>query len=238
MQTTTTNAPTLGTILGGFSKAVPGAVSINFSVSGGAHCDDSCTLKSSICYAIGQTARKPSIRVNGQRHEDNPEAFVAALTEPQHLKRLCSAPWVRFSAFGAFFRPSTITPRIESGMRQLAAALTAAGRMHLTHFPTETLAKARILRDYGFRPRVSCGTDDTRLPAVLAEGFTASLVVMGNKRAQGRNKRAHCAPAFEKARELRAQGVDAKVCPAIAGNAKCGDCTLCATVPVIIYPGH
>ena len=234
----TTSKPTLGTILGSFSKGTPGALAVNFSVSGGRHCDSSCTLKNSICYAIGQTARKPSIRVNGQRHEDHPEAFVAALTEPQHLERLTTAPWIRFSAFGAFFQPSTITRPIADGMRRLAAALTAAGRMHLVHFPTETMAKARILRSYGFRPRVSCGTDHARLPAVLSEGFTASLVVTGAKRATGKRKRAHCAPAFEKARELRAQGVDAKVCPAIAGNARCGDCTLCATVPVIIYPGH
>ena len=228
----------LGTVLGTFSKGTPGAVAVNFSISGGVHCDSSCTLKRTICYAVTQTARKPSIRVNGERHETHPESFVEALTEPQHLERLTTAPWVRFSAFGAFFRPDTITPRIADGMRRLAAALAAAGRMHVVHFPTETLAKARILRDYGFNPRVSCGTDHARLAPVLAEGFTASLVVIGAKRAIGKHKRAHSAPAFAKARELRAQGIDAKVCPAIAGNAKCGDCTLCATVPVVIYPGH
>ena len=97
--------------------------------------------------------------------------------------------------------------------------------------------QAQALRAVGFtRVRVSHGQSIE----ARAAGMPVSMAIKGPKLARGKNKRAHSTPAFEKAKDYRTNGVNAKVCPAVSGSAKCGQCTMCADndVAIIIYPMH
>jgi hypothetical protein len=223
-----------GTVIGTYGKGIAGSVTINFTVSGGKHCDDSCRLKGAGCYAEQTGKVKPSITVNLEKKEANFSAYLSTLATPKGLEKIRNAPWIRFAAFGSVPAPSSWTDDDRANLAKIAKAAEANGRYH---FPIETVEKARALKAVGFsRVRVSDGASvEARL-----NGFPVSVVVQGAKRAIGKNKRAHAAPAFERAKEYRANGVNAKVCPAIVGSAKCGSCTLCAdnNVAIVIYPMH
>jgi hypothetical protein len=233
------SAQQFGTVTGSYGKGVKGVVAVNFSVSGGKHCDDSCPLKhmKGGCYAVNTQGAQPSVRINGERHEADPAGFVAEVAKASNLSKLANAPWVRFSAFGSIYSPDTLTSDMLANLRKVAQSVDPKR----SHFPVETVAKADAMKACGFdQVRVSAALSVDKLRESLKAGHKASLVVQGPKRATGKNKRAHSAPAFAKAKELRAEGISAKVCPAIAGDAKCGNCTMCGSdgPDVIIYPMH
>jgi hypothetical protein len=222
-------------MVGAYSKGIAGSATVNFSVSGGAHCANECPLKGVACYAENVQGMKPSVRRNLERHEADPLGFLQELGAPKspHLTKLHNAPWVRFSAFGSIYSV------ISEAMREPLMRVALAVRNGFYHFPVETIAKARTMRELGFDAvRVSCADNLTKMHLALAEGLATSLVIAGPKRALGKNRRAHSAPAFAKAHELRKSGIKALVCPAIAGSAKCGACRACANndVQVVIYP--
>ena len=225
---------TFGTLIGSYGKGITGSVTVNFTTSGGKHCDDSCPLKGNGCYAITTEAMKPSITINLERKESSIGAYLSALTKPKALAKLAGAPWVRFAAFGSI--PAVLDDHERSALKTIAGSLDHSR----VHFPTETLGKANMLKDAGFMPRVSVASNVQNLPKVLEAGHVASCAIKGEKLARGKNKRAHSSQAITFVRSLRDQGISAKVCPAVAGNAKCGSCTACAdpSVQVIVYPMH
>ena len=225
-----------GTLIGSYGKGIAGSATVNFTTSGGRHCDDSCPLKAKGCYAITTEAMKPSITINLERKQESISDYLEALVTPKALAKLNVAPWVRFAAFGSIPAPHELTLQDFRHLRTIGASLDHTK----VHFPTETLAKADMLKVAGFTPRVSVATNVHQLASVLEAGHVASCAVRGDKLARGKNKRAHSAQAITFMRELKSQGINAKVCPAVAGNAKCGDCTACADklVQVIVYPMH
>lgn len=225
-----------GTLIGTYGKGVDGSCTVNFTLSGGKHCDDSCPLKGGPCYAITTEAMKPSISINLERKQDNIDAYIDQLASPKSLDKLARAPWVRFAAFGSIPNPGELSRKAKAGLKQVAQALDHSR----VHWPTETIKKARMLKTLGFMPRVSVATNTENLSKVLRAGYVASCTVAGEKLARGKNKRAHSSKAVQFVRDLHSQGISAKVCPAVAGNAKCGSCTACAdpSVAVIVYPMH
>lgn len=228
---------TFGTLIGSFGKGVPGSVTVNFGISGGKNCDDSCTLKQSgACYAITTEKVKPSITVNLERKENNITEYLQELTSPKAIAKFNAAPWIRASAFGSIPSPDKLTDQNLDSLRTIADNVDHSK----LHFPVETMDKAQVLRMVGFNPRVSAGTDKQKALSYVIQGFNTSLVVEGPKRAMGKNKRLYSEPAFELSKELNSQGITSKVCPAIAGSAKCGACKLCADkdIDLILYPMH
>lgn len=230
------NSKTFGTLIGSFGKGIKGSVTVNFGVSGGSNCDDSCTLKNNGCYAITTEAVKPSITVNLERKQNNLLQYLKELVTPKALAKLNKAPWIRASAFGSIPAPEQLSDHEIEAFKELAIGINN----HNMHFPVETLAKAKFLRHVGFNPRYSAGLDKDKAISAVIQGFNTSLVVEGPKKARGKNKRKHSEPAFITMKDLTNQGIKTKVCPAIAGSAHCGACTLCAdkSVDVIIYPMH
>lgn len=227
---------TFGTLIGSFGKGIKGSVTVNFGVSGGRNCSDTCTLKGNGCYAETTEAIKPSITINLERKENNLTQYLTELTSPKALTKLNSAPWIRCSAFGSIPAPEKLTETDVNLLQELGKGITNPN----LHWPVETLDKARLLRSVGFNARYSAGLDKAKCISAVMQGFNTSLVVEGSKLARGKNKRVHSEQAFITMRDLTSQGIKAKVCPAISGSAKCGDCTLCADkdVRVIIYPKH
>ena len=223
-----------GTLIGSYGKGIAGSVTVNFTVSGGKHCSDTCPLKGNGCYAITTEAMKPSITINLERKENDISAYLDAISTPTALGKLSAAPWVRFAAFGSI--PETLSEKDQENLKTVAEALDHSR----VHFPTETLGKAAMLKRAVFTPRVSVATKTENLGQVLAAGHVASCTVKGEKRAIGKNKRLHSGQAIAFVRSLHKQGITAKVCPAVAGSAKCGQCTACAKndVQVIVYPMH
>ena len=71
-----------GTLIGTYGKGVAGSATVNFTTSGGRHCDDSCPLKGNGCYAITTEAMKPSITINLERKQDNISDYLQALVDP------------------------------------------------------------------------------------------------------------------------------------------------------------
>ena len=230
---------TFGTLIGSYGKGIADSATVNFAPSGGKHCDDSCALKRAGCYAVQTEKVKPSVRISLERRQDRLAEFLTAVSAPKAIAKLQAAPWVRFCAFGSIPAAQHWTPEAKASLAKIGAALQ--GRP--VHWPTETLDKAEIIRDAGLLPRVSVGTNAALVSGIIRAGHVASCVVAGPKRVRGndlKRKRANSQPAFDFAAELRRQGVTAKVCPAVAGRAKCGDCTACARfdVQVIVYPQH
>ena len=231
---------------GSFSKSVKGGLSLNFSTSGGRHCDPSCPLMS-VCYAQG--VERTYTTVNRQLvTREAVGGFTALLkdaTTPKALAKMSSAPWFRFSVLGSIPDPRTWTKAQRKMLKTLADNVPHG----LTHFPVETIRKARALINLGFSPRVSHGAHVEALRA----GIPASVSVQLNRdngapvriRACNKKKLAHQAHLKFRAMvaELEAKlgrRLHAKLCPAIIGNAKCGSCTMCANpeIDLIGYPIH
>jgi hypothetical protein len=221
-----------GTLVGTFGKGVPGSRTINFAPSGSENCSDECVLKGRECYAETTEKLKGSITVNLVKKAANPEGYARELAENAH--KIADAPWIRFSAFGSI--PMVASWDWFQSMKKVASALP----LDRVHFPVETLVKAATVKAMGFIPRVSAATSEAKLLDILKNDHVASLVVNCGKRVRGKNKRVTAQPAFDKAKELTAKGIRTKVCPAITGSAKCGQCKLCAdsSVKVVIYPLH
>jgi hypothetical protein len=244
------------TILGSFSKALPGAVAINFSQSASTWCSDLCQHKRASCYAKNNEARKPSLQANLSWKQDNQLEYLRAIIEsPTHTARIRTAPWVRLSAFGTV-PPSEVlqaSAPLTKAFRKLAKLLSPlAARVH---FPVETADKFNAYRALGFHPRLSLQTQDPdEIADAVRAGIPVSLAVgdPSDKAPRWTLRNKERARSF--ARKLRAllPGKRVTVCPAILGRAKCGDCTACADPDiagskglkgskgshVVIYPLH
>jgi hypothetical protein len=220
------------TLVGTFSKGIDGALSINFAPSGGVNCDPSCTLFSK-CYGTKTEKRQPNITTNLVAKSEFPMEYIRELAKAARL--IATAPWVRFSVFGSM--PNTPSKEWVKEFQELANHLSPKN----THFPVETIDKANVVSDAGLYPRVSAGLDHDRLDAIFDHNHLASAVVDLGTILTYRNKKKLAPLAHAKAAEFRAKyGVSVKVCPAIIGHAKCGDCKLCANpdVDLVIYPKH
>jgi len=245
-------------VLGGFGKAVEGAVSLNFGSSSGVNCDRSACghhKRSTIpgasrqCYATSTQAQidRRQLQAKLSRHSHtNPATLVnRALVEMQSKD---SIPWLRISSFGSVPMPSVARQNrlFLTALRGLFRWTTDLGIP--THFPVEGFAKARFYRALVgdlVTVRESCASARR---FVRASG--AVSVVAGSP---GTKLRERIAAARELARRRRkATGRKTVICPAIANTfaskhkpsranprAKCGNCTACAAVLVdVVYPFH
>lgn len=231
------NHPFFKTLIGSFGKGVKNSVTVNFGVSGGVNCSDTCPLKNNGCYACNVEKMKPSITVNLEKKQDNFSEYLTALNSEKSIDKLNKSPWIRFSAFGSIPAISKIKKADREKFKALAASIENHQKIH---FPVETLAKYNFLKSAGFNPRLSLSEKTSGLKNHIAKDRLISIVVAGKKMATGKNKRANSQKAFDTMRELNKQGIKTKVCPAIPANAECGSCTLCANpeIKVIIYPKH
>lgn len=232
--------PTLGT----FSKAVPKAIAINFSESGGENCSPQCqALKMGICYAIHTEKMKPSIQISGERKRLAGFANVCRAYAKQIRNKVESGesiPWIRFSTFGSV--PNR--PLTEEEIMAFVDLVRSFPPGTPVHFPVETRQKAERFRalSYAFDlplvVRESCQTD-ARAMECMEKGMPSSRIVY-----DGETKRERLEAARKIAKE---SGGRAVVCPAIASTIlrrpepmKCGKCTLCsqANRTLILYPQH
>jgi len=228
--------------LGSFGKALPNAIALNFSESGGANCSTKCeALKKGVCYAVHVEKLKPSVQVSGQRKR---ELGFAALCEAYAAKirrkvaKGEAIPWIRFSTFG-----SVPNRRLTGNeMEAFADMVNSFPEGVPVHFPVETREKAERFRaicvafDLPLVIRESCQSD-ARMRAADNVGQSSRIVFKGATKLE-RLKNAQAL-----AKELPA----ARVCPAIASTVmrrpnpvKCGQCTLCAQagIKTILYPQH
>ena len=153
-----------GTVLGEFSKGVPGAASLNYGRSGGINCEQSCRhhplhfvgadSRDGECYAVHVEERHDRVQLKNKldRHE---AAAASALTakalhelERERLHGRPARPWFRFSTNGALPKPAAaladrlFIPRV----RALLAFLNGAGTP--SHFPVESPEKAAFYREH------------------------------------------------------------------------------------------
>ena len=162
--------------------------------------------------------------------------YLSELITDKAIEYLNRAPWIRASAFGSIPKPDDISADDTAKLKILAARIDHTK----THFPVETAEKFDYLRGVGFAPRLSLATNLDNVESLVIKGYKLSATIEGPKRAIGKNKRLYSKPAFDTAAQYNARGIKTKVCPAIAGKASCGDCTLCARsdIDLIIYPMH
>ena len=228
--------PSLGT----FSKAVPKAIALNFSESGGVNCSTKCeALKRGVCYAIHTEKMKPSIQVSGERKRTLGFAKLcnAYKARIEALKNRGEAiPWIRFSTFGS------VPNRRLSGLEMQAfAELVRSFPVGVpVHFPVETREKAERFRAIA----VAFELDSLVVRESLQNDARMATTSQPCSRViyEGATKKERLANAIKVARSLP----DARVCPAIASTInrrkpiKCGQCTLCsrADVTTILYPQH
>ena len=226
--------------IGTFSKALAGAVSLNFSESGGVNCSNQCKLKGNGCYAIHTEKMKPSISVSGERKRA--AGFEACCREYQAQieTRKDPIPWIRFSSFGSV--PNR--PLTESEITAFVSLVRAFPENVPVHFPVESPQKAERFR-------------------MIAAAFDLPLVIRESLQSENRLKRDFrngsivfnhgetLRDRVKNAREFARTIPGSRVCPAIASTAnkrpvkiKCGQgkhgCTACARedVSLVIYPRH
>jgi len=239
-----TNKQTWKARVGTFSKALPGAVSLNFSESGGSNCSPRCKLLNAGCYAQHTELMKPSISVSGERKRKQGFAntcrqLTVSLMRESRKRKI---PWVRLSSFGSV--PNRLLGSHE--VKAFVSLLKAVPEETPIHFPVETPGKAaqfRRLCNASGREIVVRESSQTEARAVNAirDGGQVSLVVGGG------TKKENLAKAKTVAARLREKtGERAAICPAIASTinrrkpVKCGQCTLCADkgCAAIVYPQH
>lgn len=228
---------------GSFSKALPGAVALNFSESGGANCSKRCqALKLGVCYAVHVEKMKPSVQTSGERKRKMNFASLCLAYKTQIEKRIAKGehvPWIRFSTFGSV--PNR--PLTGEEMQAFASLVKSFPAGVPVHFPVETRQKAERFRaiavafDLPLVVRESAQSD-SGFRESMAQGKPVSRIVY-----KGDTKRER----LENARKIakRSKG-KARVCPAIASTilrtkpVKCGQCTLCSRGDVtgILYPQH
>ena len=220
---------------------------MNFSTSGGRHCDPSCPLLGVVCYAQGVERTYTTVNRQLVTREAN-GGFTKLLkdaTTPTALTKIAGALWFRFSVLGSIPDPRTWT-KAQRKMLQTLASVVPQG---LTHFPVETLKKARALINLGFTPRVSHGAHiealRANIPASVSIQLTRDNGAPVRIRACNKKRLAHQAHLkfHTLVAELEAKlgrKLRAKLCPAIIGNAKCGACTMCGNseIDLIGYPIH
>lgn len=217
-------------ILGEFGKGVPGAIALNFAQSGGINCDPGCQFFESFCYAQNLEQHRSSLRANLQWKADHLDEYLSAIL--QQRPKLEEAPWIRFSAFGSV--PASLTDEQSHAFRAIASVLDP----ERTHFPVETRDKVDLYRALGFHPRLS-------LQTAVPEALDVPLSVVADDPAD--RARGWTGRNMDRARQLRRDlqarfpRASVKVCPAVLGSAKCGQCRACSGLggaDVTIFPGH
>lgn len=233
--------------LGTFSKALKGAIALNFSESGGINCSTLCeALIRGVCYAIHTEKMKPSIQTSGERKRELGfanlcKAYKAEIDKLQKLGTVI--PWIRFSTFGSVPNRPLSLPE----MLAFVELVRAFPAWVPVHFPVETQEKAERFRGIAKRWNLSLvvresAQSDSRAMESLKQGLPVSRIWY-----EGETKRERLANAMAFARETPG----AFVCPAIASTilkrprrVKCGvgidGCTACANgcKLMIIYPRH
>ena len=166
---------------------------------------------------------------------------AAAEVEPRPYR------WARFSVDGSLPARRQVSNRewrhFVPALRSLVSRLSALGARW--HIPVESAGKARTYRKalegLGVVVRRS---SQAKSVAQLLESADHRSWVVAEKIHRGRvteeEKARNTAAAFAAARQARDAGQSAIVCPAIASNSKCGQCTGCAdkNVDVVFYPFH
>ena len=226
--------------IGTFGKALDGAISLNFSESGGVNCSNQCKLKGNGCYAIHTEKMKPSIAVSGERKREAGFAECCREYQSQIEKRKAPIPWIRFSSFGSV--PNR--PLSEEEISAFVSLVRSFPENVPVHFPVESPQKAERFR-------------------MIAVAFGLPLVIRESLQSKNRLKRdfgngsivfnegATLRERVKHARDFARKIPGAKVCPAIASTAnkrpvkiKCGNgkhgCTACARedVSLVVYPRH
>jgi hypothetical protein len=240
MKTKATWKPSLGS----FSKAVKDSIALNFSESGGTHCDPACmALTLGFCYAIHTEKMKPSIQTSGERKRKLGFAPVCDAYRIAILKKRAKGeliPWIRFSTFGSVPDRPLSANEIDAFVSLVRSFPPGTP----VHFPVESKQKAERFRALSFAfdlplvVRESCQTDE-RAKECTTQGLPASRIVNLGKTGK---ERLSNAIAIAKASKGKAT-----VCPAIASTilrrphkVKCGECTLCSKSgrTMILYPRH
>lgn len=241
--------PVIGQAFSGYSKAVPGAIAINFAPSGSVWCSDSCDLKATLdgegrapCYSQMSEQFRAQVKAGLQRKMDNMPLWLEFLTSGIAREVYAVVPWIRFCSHGPL-------PMVEDLSADERAAFVRLGEMLLPHvrkihIPIEERSKAEAYRALlGITPRLSLQRDGAQSAEMISEtvadvGMPVAVVVDAN--AKKGKLAANIKKSRELQRELIAIGKTAKVCPSIIGSAKCGPCKLCAAhgPEIIIYPRH
>lgn len=241
--------PVIGQAFSGYSKAVPGAIAINFAPSGSVWCSDSCDLKAipdgasvAPCYSQDSERFRKQIKAGLQRKMDNLPLWLEFLTSGFAREVYAITPWIRFCSHGPL-------PMVGDLSADERAAFVRLGEMllphvHKIHVPIEERSKAEAYRALmGITPRLSLQRHKAQSARMIAThtdiaGMPVSVVVDAN--AKKGKLEANIKQARKLQQDLLAIGKKAKVCPSITGSAKCGPCKLCAAhgPEVIIYPRH
>jgi hypothetical protein len=180
---------------------------------------------------------KPSVKLSNER-----KAKVLSHTLAEMLVRLdITAPWIRLSAFGSVPSATQLTEKQAELFRRLGAKLAPVSER--VHFPVETASKYKLYTKLGFFPRLSLGTNPStkRLRRAMHANEQVSLVADSGDRKPGWTKRQiDYARTLRRKLQKRFPAKAIKVCPAVAGSAKCGACTLCSHngADIVIYPRH
>lgn len=224
-------------MLGSFGKGIKGAVTANFSRSGGANCDSGCSLKGNGCYAETLEKRKGSIARSGELREEI--GFLATcqdLEKDLRTKLACgnSIPWFRFSAFGSL--PNRLLTKEEQSA--FLSLVNAIPKETPIHFPVEAAWKAAYYREL-----ISRSNKPTTIVRLSFHGKGEPDGPFSIVFKEGKTRRERLGLAKEFARKI-----SARVCPAIActflrvpkgKQIKCGaGCNACAEPGNVIYPLH
>ena len=231
-----------------FSKAMPDHFAVSFSRSARDNCDTSCRLWDS-CYATRIERIYPELNVKLGRHYRRGAVWVCnhALAELQ-TGPVKPVDWARLSVDGSMPARSTMSRRrwrvFVQALRRLVKAVQH--RNAAWHIPVESYGKARsyrsALRGLGVVVRRTSQAGNVaeliRTSADHVSWVVAKRIQRGHVSKAERAE--NVAEAYHVANELRAHGKSVVVCPAIAGNSKCGKCTACASrfVDITLFPFH
>ena len=232
------------TVFTKFSKAVPDSFGLSFSESAGSACDHCRVLKS--CYAAKMETRYKSLGAKLKEHEAiGPEAVLEkAGRQMPDLGRL---RWARLAVDGSLPRRKDLGPAwagFAARLRKLVAQATKLGAAW--HIPVESMSKARLYRQAlkGLGVVVRRTSQAESLAQVIKESdpraWVVSTVELNGQPITKPKLKENIKAAQSAADEIRQAGQTAVVCPAVAGDSKCGKCTACssAAVDVILYPLH
>ena len=225
-------------VLGGFGKATPGSVALNFATSGGKNCATTCRMhpdNGGACYAATAENRwdRKQLLAKLQRHESTDPAVLISHAMAEVTESRNPIPWFRFSSFGS------VPMQAPHNFRTLCALLVAMDIP--VHFPVESADKADHYRTVlsGLPIAVRESISD---PSRWTTAVGPVSIVAGNM-AMSKPYRIRYAKNIASIR-TNATGRKTIVCPAIAskrGNdkAKCGSCTACSKSDIdIVYPMH
>ena len=240
-------------VLGTFSKAVPGAAALNMGGSGGKNCSRACAMHpesespfavpgAGRCYAatIESGFKGRNVKAKLDRIEETDPDEVVYQADAELRQRRYRLPWFRLSAFGS------VPDRIPAGFVKMLQALHDADTP--IHFPIEDPDRVERYRDAlpdSIAVRLSIPTGDTRS---WIDYSGACSTVAGSMEDSPMER-------IQDARDVasnRRQATERRVivCPAVASTTyrrkgrnvskvHCGECTACADPATdVVYPVH